>query len=140
MKLTSTSRSSMNIVNNTNKDEKSERDDNHVTTHHVREQTHAEGRRLREYTEYLDQLHNRQRELKEQGHIRPENLLPIMFGTENVRDDECAQCENQRNRYVARKIRSTGEYDHESNDIHHKNKEEHCQQIGGEFFCLIVSL
>ena len=100
--------------------------------HHVGEKTDAECGRLCEDTEHLYHLHDGERELQQQRHIRPEYLFPVMLCSEHVRYDESAERQNQSHSDIAGKIGSSRENHNQTREVHHENEEEHGEKVRRE--------
>ena len=98
-----------------------------MAAHHIGEQTHCQRCRFGENAEYLDHLHDRNREFKPHGHIRPEYLFPIMLAGKQVGGKECEQSQYHGHGYVAGKISPAGKYNDKPQQIHYKDEHEHCQ-------------
>ena len=103
-----------------------------MAAHHVGEKTDAESRRLREDSEYLDHLHDREGELQEQRNVRPEDILPIMLRTEDIGDYKSHESKDKCDGDIAGKVRTAGEYHDQSHKVHRQDEEETCEQIWRE--------
>lgn len=113
-------------------DERDERQDNHVSSHHVGKETDHEGRRFGEDSEHLNERHDGQRELQPQRHIGPEGLFPILFGSLHVDHDKGTQGQHHGNGDVTRQVGATGEDDNQPQEVHQQDEEEYREQIGGK--------
>ncbi len=103
-----------------------------MSRHHVGKETNHQRKRFGKYSEKLYHRHYRHRiSLKEQRHIRPENLFPIFLVAEQVDGQHRAYGKEERYVDVSRHIRTAGEYRNESYQITCEDKEEHRKQIRG---------
>lgn len=109
----------------------------HVTREHVREETYTEGDRLREDTQDLDELHDRDRQLQAYRHMWPKDILPVGLRSEDIRQQEGQHSEHQGNRDVTRQVRSTREDRNDTQNIVEEDEEEDRQQIGGELLVIL---
>ena len=107
-------------------------DDNHVTAHHVSKQTHAECSRLGEDAEELDDRHDGYRELQPEGHVGPENILPVVLVAFDVCDEESADSQRHRHCDVAGKVCTAREYYHEPKQVHEEYQEKDGKEVSGK--------
>ena len=119
-------------------DKECQSDNDHVTTHHIGEKTHAEGSRLGEHTEHLDELHDGEGTLQPDRHIRPEDILPIMLAAEHVGNDEGAERQDESYSDITGKVCTAGEDHDKTYEVHHQDKEEGGEQVGGELGSLLA--
>ena len=70
--------------------------------------TNHQCKRFREDPEKLDERHHRHRNFQPPRYIRPENIFPIMFGSENINRKERTDSQYHCDRNISRHIRPTG--------------------------------
>ena len=114
----------------TEEDHAGETEHHGVPSHHVGEETDHQGEGLCEHTEQFDDRHDRSGiGLQEQWHLRPEDLLPVLFVGKDVDGQHRAQRQEEGDVDITRHIGSAREDGNQSDEVTRQNEEEHRQQI-----------
>ena len=80
-----------------------------MTAHNISKETYHQGEGTRDNTQHFYQGHNGERTLEEHGYGRPKDFLPILFVAKQVDSDQSAECEEERNGNITRKVRPAWE-------------------------------
>ena len=103
-----------------------------MSGHHVGKETDHQCEGLGEDAYHLDDGNERCRiRLEEQGHLGPEDFLPVFLVAEDVDQEHRAEGEEERDVDVARHVGSTGEDGQQTEQIGHEDEEEDGEQIRG---------
>ena len=80
----------------------------------------------------LDDGHQRDGDLQEQGHVGPEDVLPVVSVAQDVHRHIGAEGQYQSDREVARDVGAEGEEGDQAEKVAEEDEEEHCQQVRRE--------
>jgi len=115
----------------TEEDHTRETEHHGVACHHVGKETDHQGEGLREDTEEFDEGHHWHRiSLQEEGHLRPEDLLPVLLVGEDVDGQHRTQGQEEGYVDITRHVGTTWEDWDQSDEVTRQDEEEHRQQIG----------
>ena len=87
-----------------------------VASHHVGKETDHQREGLGEHAEQLDGRHQGDG-FQEDGHVGPQNLLPVLLVAEEVDGQHGAQCQEERDVDITRHIRTAGEYGQQAQQV-----------------------
>ena len=103
-----------------------------MSRQHIGKETDHQGKRFGEDAEELDERHHRYRHFQPPRHIRPEDIFPVMLGSEDIDCKEGTDSKHHRDRNVSRHVRTSGEERNQPHDVINENEEKRSQQIRSE--------
>ena len=109
-----------------------------MSGHHIGEKTNHQRERLGEHAKQLDGRHYGDG-LEEDGHVGPEDFLPIFPVSEQIDGEEGAEREEERDVDVARHVGSARKNRYQTHEIRHQDEEKHREQIRRIAFVVLLA-